>query len=278
MPSRVIDFEGLWSSDKIGACAAWAQAEYAWLYGLADVNGSFELTNTRVIWGKVAANRKTLSIERLEQVFTEFGANGLLFRWQEGGKTYGHWTNSDRPGRLPKPSHRARFKRLAPDVPKKQLEAYMLCFKNGTSPLRGDALPPVPGQVLELELERGKEGAPENGAPAAQAIPQPSPSAFTGTHLSVTDKQDRLMGEAFPWVDRQAEYRKVDSWLEANPSRRPKKASRFLHNWFAKIPAPSNGAKGPRPIQSSPPRANLESKNELTAAGSRMLEGYGVVR
>jgi hypothetical protein len=121
------------------------------------------------------------------------------------------------------------------------------------------------------ETEKWKRKTKE-GAPAAPSL------SFSGQHFAVTQKQDALLGEAFPWIDRPAEYRKVDSWLEANPNRRPKRASRFLHNWFAKILAPSNGAKGPRPIQSSWPLANVQSKNELTAAGFRVLEGYGVVR
>jgi hypothetical protein len=39
MPKRVIDFDAMWGSDKLAACAPWAQAEYAWLYGLADASG-----------------------------------------------------------------------------------------------------------------------------------------------------------------------------------------------------------------------------------------------
>src|SRR5713226_864706 len=85
MPERVLDFDALWSSDKLAACAPWAQAEYAWLYGLADCNGSFELTNMRVIWGRVAAIRHALTLQRLEQVFAEFIARGLLFTWEAGG-------------------------------------------------------------------------------------------------------------------------------------------------------------------------------------------------
>ena len=66
MPKRVIDFDAMWGSDKLASCAEWAQAEYAWLYGLADASGCFELTNLRVIWGRVAAIRRNLSLERLE--------------------------------------------------------------------------------------------------------------------------------------------------------------------------------------------------------------------
>lgn len=76
---------------------------------------------------------------------------------------------------------------------------------------------------------------------AAQATPSLS---FSGQHFSVTEKQDAMLGEAFPWVDRHAEYRKADSWMEANPDKRPKKANRFLHNWFSRITQPKEGGNG----------------------------------
>lgn len=136
MPKRVLDFDALWSSDKLAACAPWAQAEYAWLYGLADCNGSFELTNLRVIWGRVAAIRAGLTIERLEQIFHEFITRGLLFTWEANGKRYGHWTGSDQPGRLPPPSWRARLERLAPAVPRGELSAFMAGFAQSKIPPR----------------------------------------------------------------------------------------------------------------------------------------------
>src|SRR6266850_6433214 len=131
MPKRVIDFDAMWGSDKLASCAEWAQAEYAWLYGLADASGCFELTNLRVIWGRVAAIRRNLSLERLEQIFLEFQDKGLLFAWEENGKRYGHWTGSDVPGRLPAPSWRVRLERLAPPVPKQQLAEFMSQFSRG---------------------------------------------------------------------------------------------------------------------------------------------------
>jgi len=137
MPKRVIDFDAMWGSDKLAACAAWAQAEYAWLYGLADASGCFELTNLRVIWGRVAAVRGNLTIERLEQVFAEFQDKGLLFVWEHAGKRYAHWTGSDVPGRLPPPSWRMRLERFAPPVPKQQLADYMARFARGRAALGG---------------------------------------------------------------------------------------------------------------------------------------------
>jgi hypothetical protein len=135
MPKRVIDFDAMWGSDKLAACAEWAQAEYAWLYGLADASGCFELTNLRVIWGRVAAIRRNLTIERLEQIFNEFQDKGLLFVWEHQGKQYGHWTGSDVPGRLPPPSWRMRLERFAPPVPKQQLAEYVARFSRGRAAL-----------------------------------------------------------------------------------------------------------------------------------------------
>ena len=128
MPKRVIDFDALWASDKLASCAERAQSEYAWLYGLADASGSFEMSNLRVIWGRVAAIRKNLTLERLQEIFDEFIARGLLFTWEENGKRYGHWTGSDVPGRLPRPSWRMRLQRFAPPVPREALAAYSARF------------------------------------------------------------------------------------------------------------------------------------------------------
>jgi hypothetical protein len=132
----------MWASDKISACAEWAQAEYAWLYGLADCAGCFELTNLRVIWGRVSAIRRSLSLERLQQVFDEFEDKGLLFVWEENGKRYGNWTGSDVPGRLPPPSWRNRLERLAPAVPREPFAKYVASHSAGIkNKLRCDLLP-----------------------------------------------------------------------------------------------------------------------------------------
>jgi hypothetical protein len=159
MPKRVIDFDAMWGSDKLAACAEWAQAEYAWLYGLADASGCFELTNLRVIWGRVAAIRGNLSIERLEQVFGEFQDKGLLFVWEHEGKRYGHWTGSDVPGRLPAPSWRLRLERFAPPVPKQLLAEYMAKFARGRAALAGAGFRGESPQVRESGLKGGLEEA-----------------------------------------------------------------------------------------------------------------------
>jgi hypothetical protein len=166
MPKRVIDFDALWASDKISACAEWAQAEYAWLYGLADCAGCFELTNLRVIWGRVAAVRQNFSLERLEQVFAEFQDKGLLFVWSESGKRYGHWTGSDVPGRLPPPSWRNRLERLAPAVPREQFSKYMSSHSVGMkNKSRCEALPDGTSAACGRELSVARVDAKELQGP-----------------------------------------------------------------------------------------------------------------
>ena len=153
MPKRVIDFDAMWGSDKLASCAPWAQAEYAWLYGLADASGCFEITNLRVIWGRVAAIRANLTIERLEQIFLEFQDKGLLFVWEHEGKRYAHWTGSDVPGRLPPPSWRMRLERFAPPVPKQRLAEYMARFARGRAALAGVGFR---GEDTPQEFARGE--------------------------------------------------------------------------------------------------------------------------
>jgi len=181
MPKRVIDFDALWASDKIAACPAWAQAEYAWLYGLADASGSFELTNLRVIWGRVAAVRKDLTIERLEQIFQEFMARGLLFTWEASGKRYGHWTGSDVPGRLPAPSWRARLERLAPPLPQEELAAYMSRFGSRQSEWRAPAiLLAGDGAIASAKCEQQYDGGEHSRESAAAAQPSAAPEVRRG--------------------------------------------------------------------------------------------------
>ncbi len=159
MPKRVLDFDAMWGSDKLASCVEWAQAEYAWLYGLADASGSFELTNLRVIWGRVAAIRHNLTIERLEQIFDQFHEKGLLFRWEENGKRYGHWTGSDVPGRLPPPSWRMRLEKLAPPVPKQQLAEFMSRFARGRACSPGGGFQSAAAEPYRGGVNEGLEEA-----------------------------------------------------------------------------------------------------------------------
>lgn len=124
----MIDFDGLWCSDKLAACTPAARVDYLWVYGIADPNGCFEI-NFRAISSKVSILRPELTPARLTKSFKEFERRGLLFCWTgDGRKRYGYWTGSDRPGRLPPKAERKRYRQFAPPVPKEKLAAYLKRF------------------------------------------------------------------------------------------------------------------------------------------------------
>jgi hypothetical protein len=110
--------------------------------------------------------------------------------------------------------------------------------------------PESSGIIIQPSLNRQRRQAQAKSQ-------QPSPSAFSGVHVEVSSRQDQRLAEAFPWADRAAEYRKIDSWLEANPNRRPRNAGRFLHNWFSRIPANSKEGGSNRAEERT--RANLKA-------------------
>jgi hypothetical protein len=139
VPPRMIDYEALWASDKLAECEGSMRAEYTWCYGVSDPHGCFEL-NLRAIFSKVSPIRPELTQDRLKLIFAEFERVGLLFTWISNGKRYGFWTGSDRPGRLPPPSLRVRYKRFAPPVPTDELAAFEAKFRSGcTSSVLNDA-------------------------------------------------------------------------------------------------------------------------------------------
>lgn len=69
---------------------------------------------------------------------------------------------------------------------------------------------------------------------------EPQKLAFEGKNLKITARQDSVFRAAFPWVDIPAEYRKMEAWIEANPSRKPKNCGRFAQNWLVRCEKPSS--------------------------------------
>lgn len=153
MAKRVLDGDAIWSSDRIAALPEGMRIEYPWLYPLADCNGSFEITNLKVVHGKVSPNRPDLTEKRLADVFVKMYDEGLLFIWQseqkpvawnrkwnKKRKIFAHWTQSEKSGRLPPVSHRSKKyeKVLAPPVPIPLYKKYLR--KHGHSASTSDGL------------------------------------------------------------------------------------------------------------------------------------------
>jgi hypothetical protein len=170
LPKRVIDGDAMWASTKLSECPEWMIPFYPWLYPLADANGSFELTNLRVIWCKVAAILPHLAFDTFAEIISTFENHGLLFAWTADGKRYGHWTGSEKPGRLPQPARRtARYGPLfAPVVPRAQLLDYQL----RQTKCRTATAEASPVLVLDLVLERDRRKESR-----ASHAPTPAPAA-----------------------------------------------------------------------------------------------------
>src|SRR3989441_1360379 len=108
--------------------------------------------------------------------------------------------------------------------------------------------------------EAEKQGVTEASCPEPVGT-RAARDAYRGLRLAISERRDWLLSEAFPWVERQAEYRKMESWLEANPLRRPRNTSRFAHNWFSKIDAPTSSSAAPEGLSAN------SSHKEFTTGG-----------
>lgn len=178
MPSRMIDFDALWSSDKLRAVKESARVEYTWFYGLADAYGCFEI-NIAAIHSRVSSIRPKLSVSRITTILEEFRRNGLLFVWK-ADKTYGFWTGSDKKGRLPPEGTRHRYKRFTPPVPLEALTEYESRFSR-------DSVASVSRQGVGVGVgldwlgdgENFGERAPEARRFGATATPAAQPVALS---------------------------------------------------------------------------------------------------
>ena len=129
MPKRVLDGEAMWTSRKIAQIQPLKfRAEYSWVYPVAHSNSAFEF-DERELWVRCYGfARPDIDLETATAIFTEFQRVGLLFVWVEGGRQYGYWTGSDKPGRRPRKSWLERERKngtLPPDPPEAELQAFL---------------------------------------------------------------------------------------------------------------------------------------------------------
>jgi hypothetical protein len=198
-PKRLIDFDAIWVSDKLAACPENIIPEYTWLYGIADSQGSFELTNLRAVWAKAYAGvRPHYTLSDLGYCLQVFHNVGLLFIWEVDGKRYGHWTGSTKKGRLPAPTHKNRFQRFAPEVPQNKLFDYKIkamaggtqgTIQNGFAfglplPLVKDSLSLTKSQDTESEPPSPSEGERDRHEEKTTARPRNQKLALSGTEES----------------------------------------------------------------------------------------------
>lgn len=110
MPTRMIDGDALWRSDKLAQVQPPEfRAEYANLIPLALADGTFEC-NPRRVWADVYSyNRPDIDVHLVEKIIKEFIRVGLLkTKTDENNKVWGFWNGIE--SRLPSESTRERYK------------------------------------------------------------------------------------------------------------------------------------------------------------------------
>lgn len=116
MPTRLIDGEALWSSDRVKSLKnpTHRLAYVLWL-PLAEANGVCEL-NVHAVRAKVYGFLlpDTLAFSVLETVHAFIDA-GLLKLWKQDGKLWAYFVGID--DRLPNEKHMERYKHLPPNPP-----------------------------------------------------------------------------------------------------------------------------------------------------------------
>lgn len=124
MPARMIDFDALWTSGKLGKLEEKDRPEYMWMYGMAEANGVFE-AQPKLIWRSAySILRPSVTIEEIARLLDEFERVKLLFRWTDQfGRILGYWIGSEKNGRRPPPTRMGKLR--YPDPPSKKLKKFL---------------------------------------------------------------------------------------------------------------------------------------------------------
>lgn len=191
------------------------------MYGLADCNGSFEMTDLRALWFRVAPIRPDLTVELFCGYICEYQTHGLLFSWERNGKKYGHWTKSEEPGRLPPKNSRNRYTWDAPVVPKKELKSYVNKFPS--SKIAGGRRSRPHRDSVEVESGQGLGFGPGLGLGLGEGK-EPAFRALTDWLVKTFQEQ---LGTKPTWGTK--DYTQLANLLKKNPNLEHKEIKhRFL--------------------------------------------------
>ena len=176
---------------------------------------------------------RVLSALEARSFVVKYEANGAVYGYIPSWKKHQFINNMEKPSEIPPPPDYVKEDESNENVSAHEARSQRVQSASSARFIRKGR----EGEGKGKEVLRGND--------PQLRIEGTDPSlSFKGSHYSVTERQDLLLAEAFPWVERQAEYKRADSWLEANPERKPKSCSRFLHNWFSKINNPNGGSNG----------------------------------
>lgn len=67
---------------------------------------------------------------------------------------------------------------------------------------------------------------------------------FSGTHIKIPKPNHQKFADAYPCIDLESEYRKMDAWLMSNPRSQKRDKIRFANNWLARCKPERSGGNG----------------------------------
>ena len=191
---RVVDYPRLYDSAKLAALPSDdLRAEYVWLLGMAGPNGSFEWSERR-LWAAAYAPVRDKTAADLGRYLQAFLDAGLLVKWDQDGKTWGYFTGSEKPGRLPRESWKKRFaknRKPEPAPPQSLLDTAVAtkarcCRANCTPAPCSDGEITVPELELECESEVKplvhSPNEPEEGSLRETQVSEPEASTQSRKH------------------------------------------------------------------------------------------------
>jgi len=87
---------------------------------MAEANGTFEASPSRVYAKIYSYLLPSFTKKRVQSVLDAFVRAGLVYLWEEQGKSWGYFVGIEKSGRLPDYRHLDRYKNLPPNCPNRE--------------------------------------------------------------------------------------------------------------------------------------------------------------
>jgi hypothetical protein len=265
MPKRVIDGEAIYGSHKLSRVEpSWVRPEFANLIPLALANGVFD-ANPRLVWTKVYSfNRPEITVEKVEAILDSLEKARLLFRWSTpDGKVWGFWIGIEKPGRLPKKSHRNRYTN-GPDPPKDKLQKFLQSpFTPTLLPFDSPQTPGTSGSAslmgLGLGSGLGSQVSMYSSAAAREPAAAASPSGliFQNEFLTVSKEDHTELQRLFPDFELLTVYEQIAAAVRSEGKSPIQKTVKYVIAWMHHVPPGSNGKHRPSGDVAPGPRGHV---------------------
>jgi len=195
--------------------------------------------NAKILKGKLWPLRDDMRLDKIKSLLNEYAKHDLVFLWVHEGKEFGYFI-----GWFEHQPIKYLSRRKYPAPPKENFEF--------THPKMGPGLKRFGSK--EVIIKRLSGQCPDNDRTLSsstgtgtgtgtgtdkdlrlvQAKPGDGEIHFQGSILKIPLKSHEAFVKAFPSLPIEAEYKKMDAWLIANPKKDKKNHPRFALNWLSR--------------------------------------------